>query len=118
MSDHHAVRHTDPASLTAAAPEPARERRSPAEPAQDTQLAVAIRELVQSGEMDEARRRFAGLVARHQRRASRIAYCTPRRGEADEAVQDASSRFSGTSPRIAKRGRSKSGSPASSSMDA
>ena len=90
MSDHHAVRHTDPASLAAAAPDPARERRSPAQPAQDTQLAVAIRELVQSGEMDEARRRFAGLVARHQRRASRIAYQYLRDvAEADEAVQDA-----------------------------
>jgi RNA polymerase sigma-70 factor (ECF subfamily) len=40
--------------------------------------------------MDEARERFAGLVAVHQRRASRIAYQYLRdAAEADEAVQDA-----------------------------
>ena len=40
--------------------------------------------------MDEARDRFAGLVATHQRRASRIAYQYLRdAAEADEAVQDA-----------------------------
>ena len=56
----------------------------------DTRLAVEIRELVQRGSMDEARERFAGLVAVHQRRASRIAYQYLRdAAEADEAVQDA-----------------------------
>jgi RNA polymerase sigma-70 factor (ECF subfamily) len=40
--------------------------------------------------MDDARDRFAGLVATHQRRASRIAYQYLRdAAEADEAVQDA-----------------------------
>ena len=40
--------------------------------------------------MDEARERFADLVAIHQRRASRIAYQYLRdAAEADEAVQDA-----------------------------
>jgi RNA polymerase sigma-70 factor (ECF subfamily) len=40
--------------------------------------------------MDEARERFAALVATHQRRASRIAYQYLRDvAEADEAVQDA-----------------------------
>src|SRR5205823_6840213 len=42
------------------------------------------------GEMDEARDRFAELVNRHQRRASRIAYQYLRdSAEADDAVQDA-----------------------------
>ncbi len=40
--------------------------------------------------MDQARERFAGLVAAHQRRALRIAYQYLRdSAEADEAVQDA-----------------------------
>jgi RNA polymerase sigma-70 factor (ECF subfamily) len=56
----------------------------------DTRLAIDIRELVGRGAMDEARDRFAGLVATHQRRASRIAYQYLRdAAEADEAVQDA-----------------------------
>ena len=56
----------------------------------DTRLAVAIRELVERGNMDEARERFGELVALHQRRASRIAYQYLRdAAEADEAVQDA-----------------------------
>jgi RNA polymerase sigma-70 factor (ECF subfamily) len=53
-------------------------------------LAVAIRGLVESGDMDEARDRFGQLVALHQRRASRIAYQYLRdAADADEAVQDA-----------------------------
>ena len=57
---------------------------------EDTQLAIAIRELVESGDMDEARDRFSQLVALHQRRASRIAYQYLRNAaEADEAGQDA-----------------------------
>jgi RNA polymerase sigma-70 factor (ECF subfamily) len=56
----------------------------------DTQLAVAIRELVARGALDEAREQFAVLVAAQQRRASRIAFQYLRDGaEADEAVQDA-----------------------------
>jgi RNA polymerase sigma-70 factor (ECF subfamily) len=56
----------------------------------DTRLAVAIRNLVERGEMDEARDRFSELVTQHQRRASRIAYQYLRdAAEADEAVQDA-----------------------------
>src|SRR5438270_9616712 len=56
----------------------------------DSRLATEIRGLVERGEMDEARERFAGLVVAHQRRASRIAYQYLRdAAEADEAVQDA-----------------------------
>ena len=45
---------------------------------------------MQRGRIDEARERFAGLVAAHQRRALRIAYQYLRdAAEADEAVQDA-----------------------------
>jgi len=70
---------------------PNRERRpAPGPSSEDTRLAVEIRELVARGAMDEARDRFAGLVATHQRRASRIAYQYLRdAAEADEAVQDA-----------------------------
>jgi RNA polymerase sigma-70 factor, ECF subfamily len=53
-------------------------------------VAIDIRELVERGEMDEARERFGELVEMHQRRASRIAYQYLRdAAEADEAVQDA-----------------------------
>ena len=45
---------------------------------------------MERGDLDEARDRFAELVAIHQRRASRIAYQYLRdAAEADEAVQDA-----------------------------
>jgi len=58
--------------------------------ADDTRLAIAIRVLVETGQMDEARDRFGDLVSMHQRRASRIAYQYLRdAAEADEAVQDA-----------------------------
>ena len=57
---------------------------------EDTQLAVDIRALVESGLMDQARDRFGELVTMHQRRASRIAFQYLRdAAEADEAVQDA-----------------------------
>src|SRR5437867_12646533 len=57
---------------------------------EDSKLAIEIRGLVERGEMDGARERFAGLVAAHQRRATRIAYQYLRdASEADEAVQDA-----------------------------
>src|ERR1043166_4344381 len=56
----------------------------------DSRLAVEIRELVEHGQMDEARERFEGLVVAHQRRALRIAFQSRRdAAEADEAVQDA-----------------------------
>jgi RNA polymerase sigma-70 factor, ECF subfamily len=89
MSDHQSARQPGPATVPAAAP--ARERRPVPGPAsEDTRLAVEIRELVARGGMDEARDRFTGLVATHQRRASRIAYQYLRdAAEADEAVQDA-----------------------------
>src|SRR5215470_165652 len=89
MSDQQSARQPGPAVVPAAAP--SRERRPvPASASDDTRLAVEIRELVANGAMDEARDRFAGLVATHQRRASRIAYQYLRdAAEADEAVQDA-----------------------------
>jgi RNA polymerase sigma-70 factor (ECF subfamily) len=56
----------------------------------DTRLAIEIRQLVERGDVDQARGLFAGLVEAHQRRASRIAYQYLRDpSEADEAVQDA-----------------------------
>ena len=56
----------------------------------DTRLAIDIRQLVERGEVDQARELFTGLVEAHQRRASRIAYQYLRDpSEADEAVQDA-----------------------------
>jgi RNA polymerase sigma-70 factor (ECF subfamily) len=66
-------------------------RRAPAPiVAEDSRLAVQVRDLVEHGEMDEARERFGELVAIHQRRAARIAFQYLRdRAEADEAVQDA-----------------------------
>ena len=71
----------------AAAPGP-KGRRPPV--SEDSRLAIEIRSLVERGEMEEARERFGGLVAVHQRRASRIAYQYLRdAAEADEAVQDA-----------------------------
>jgi RNA polymerase sigma-70 factor, ECF subfamily len=76
----------------AGVPEPTARGRAAAVPplSDDTRLAVAIRSLVERGEMDEARERFSELVTQHQRRASRIAYQYLRdASEADEAVQDA-----------------------------
>jgi RNA polymerase sigma-70 factor (ECF subfamily) len=68
-----------------------RDRRPKSAPAsEDSRLALEIRECVARGNMDEARDRFAGLVAAHQRRALRIAYQYLRdQADADEAVQDA-----------------------------
>jgi ADP-ribosylglycohydrolase len=76
----------------AGVPEPTARGHAAAVPplSDDTRLAVAIRNLVERGEMDEARDRFSELVTQHQRRASRIAYQYLRdAAEADEAVQDA-----------------------------
>ena len=89
MSDVGTV--SDAGPLDAAVPQASRARRGvPAPLAQDSQIAVEIRGLVERGDMDEARDRFGELVSRHQRRASRIAYQYLRDGaDADEAVQDA-----------------------------
>src|SRR5512143_3298981 len=94
MSDHRNVHGVKPHRLSADVPQRPSSRSSapvaPAAPSDDTRLAVEIRELVEQGEMDEARERFAGLVAIHQRRAVRIAFHYLRdAAEADEAVQDA-----------------------------
>lgn len=63
---------------------------APTAVSEDSRLAIEIRGLVEGGETDEARDRFAGLVALHQRRAGRIAYQYLRdASDADEAVQDA-----------------------------
>jgi RNA polymerase sigma-70 factor (ECF subfamily) len=56
----------------------------------DSAAASAVKALQADGQLEEARERYAELVARHQRRASRIAYHYLRdAAEADEAVQDA-----------------------------
>src|SRR4029453_4238672 len=65
-------------------------RRAAPPVSNDTKVAVEIRQLVERGDLDEARELFAGLVEAHQRRALRIAYQYLRdASEADEAVQDA-----------------------------
>src|SRR6266567_3748620 len=56
----------------------------------DSGAASAVKALQADGRHAEARERYAELVARHQRRASRIAFHYMRDvAEADEAVQDA-----------------------------
>jgi len=56
----------------------------------DAAAASAVKAYQAAGEMEDARARYAELVARHQRRAARIAYHYMRDpAEADEAVQDA-----------------------------
>jgi RNA polymerase sigma-70 factor (ECF subfamily) len=53
-------------------------------------VAVDVKALHVAGRLDAARERYGELVARHQRRASRIAFHYLREAaEADEAVQDA-----------------------------
>lgn len=92
MSDQQNVRHLTPSKAEL---QPARPRHPAAAgpavaPSPDTRLAIEIRELVERGDMDDARDRFAGLVSAHQRRALRIAYQYLRdAADADEAVQDA-----------------------------
>ena len=70
---------------------PVRGRRPVSAPVSpDTQLAILLRQLVDRGDLEQARELFSGLVEAHQRRASRIAYQYLRdASEADEAVQDA-----------------------------
>jgi len=59
-------------------------------PDEDSRLAAEIKSLVRHGNLRAARERFGALVARQQRRASRIAYHFLRdAADADEAVQDA-----------------------------
>src|SRR5215471_6307348 len=56
----------------------------------DARVAVEVKALQAAGRLDAARERFAELVARHQRRAARIAFHYLRdAADADEAVQDA-----------------------------
>jgi RNA polymerase sigma-70 factor (ECF subfamily) len=56
----------------------------------DAAAASAVKAMQAAGELEDARHRYAELVARHQRRAARIAYHYLRdSAEADEAVQDA-----------------------------
>jgi len=59
-------------------------------PDPDSRLAGEVKALVLRGDLEAARARFDALVARQQRRASRIAYHVLRNAaDADEAVQDA-----------------------------
>ncbi len=56
----------------------------------DARVAVDVKALQAAGRLEEARERFAEIVARHQRRAVRIAFHYLREAaDADEAVQDA-----------------------------
>jgi RNA polymerase sigma-70 factor (ECF subfamily) len=91
MSDSGIARQLDVGTVAQADPlAGAKRRASSAVVSDDTRLAVEIRTLLEHGEMDEARERYGGLVAAHQRRASRIAYQYLRdAAEADEATQDA-----------------------------
>ena len=89
--------HTAPQTVrddSAVGPRPAvgrRERRPDGAPlSSDTRMAIEIRQLVDRGDLEQARDLFGGLVDAHQRRALRIAYQYLRdAAEADEAVQDA-----------------------------
>jgi RNA polymerase sigma-70 factor (ECF subfamily) len=90
MSDPGPVRSPASPSAPAVAAQLPERRRTPGQPSDDTRLAVEIRELVERGHTNEARERFSGLVAAHQRRALRVAYQYLRdSADADEAVQDA-----------------------------
>jgi len=56
----------------------------------DARVAIDVKAMQAAGLLDAARERFAELVERHQRRATRIAYHYLRdSADADEAVQDA-----------------------------
>ena len=56
----------------------------------DARVAVDVKAFQAAGRLEEARDRFAEIVARHQRRAVRIAFHYLRdAADADEAVQDA-----------------------------
>jgi RNA polymerase sigma-70 factor (ECF subfamily) len=56
----------------------------------DARVAIDVKALLAADRLAEARERFSELIARHQRRASRIAFHYMRdAADADEAVQDA-----------------------------
>ena len=56
----------------------------------DARVAVDVKALQAAGRLDDARERFAELIGRHQRRATRIAFHYLRdAADGDEAVQDA-----------------------------
>ena len=80
-----------PAGVGAAAAGSAGSASPPGPPSSiDSQLAAEIKRLVVTGDREQARERFADLVAHQQRRAARIAYHYLRDAhDADEAVQDA-----------------------------
>jgi len=64
--------------------------RPTAPPLEPENVAAAVQALAAAGRLDEARERYAEVVSRHQRRASRIALHYLREAaDADEAVQDA-----------------------------
>ncbi len=70
--------------MTGEIPPPASAREA------DARVAVDIKALQAVGRLDAARERYAEIVARYQRRASRIAFHYLRdAADADEAVQDA-----------------------------
>jgi RNA polymerase sigma-70 factor (ECF subfamily) len=70
--------------------EPATPAALPVQRSRDSELAAEIKALVVAGNRDQARERFADLVAHQQRRAVRIAFHYLRDAhDADEAVQDA-----------------------------
>jgi RNA polymerase sigma-70 factor (ECF subfamily) len=86
--DVRVARSSEPDGVSSGVPSAVRPAGAPL--AEDSALAVAIRALLEHGDVDAARVRFAELVALHQRRAARIAYQYLRdAAEADEAVQDA-----------------------------
>jgi RNA polymerase sigma-70 factor, ECF subfamily len=70
--------------MTGATPPPVTAREA------DTRAAVDVKTLQAAGRLEQARERFAELITRHQRRATRIAFHYMRdAADADEAVQDA-----------------------------
>jgi len=89
--DFRTAHDADPSQTAPAAAATEFGRRPVGAPvSEDSRLAIEIRGLVERGAMDEARGRFADLVALGQRRAVRIAYQYLRdTEEAEEAVQDA-----------------------------
>jgi len=90
MSEARTLRRPDGGHLPPDTSGSVRARTSPEAASADTRLAVEVRALLEEGRADDARERFADLVASQQRRASRIAYQYLRNtAEADEAVQDA-----------------------------
>jgi RNA polymerase sigma-70 factor (ECF subfamily) len=77
-----ADRPASPAHAAGGVPEPVL--------ADDTRLAIRVREHVRHGDVEQARAHFAGLVEAHQRRALRLAYHYLRdSADAEDAVQDA-----------------------------